>query len=199
MSVADGVVQNLRVHKRGSHLTLGEEVTRGFLKSIGAPEPLEVGTNASGRLQLAQWLARPEHPLTARVMVNRLWHWHFGEGLVRTPDNFGLLGEKPTHPELLDWLARRFIESGWSISAMHRLIMASAVYQQARGSRRESLSSLMDRVEKSESGPRPTLPATLSLAHFPTFSPDKEKNGLLTSTTAFDPENRLLRHFRAAV
>jgi hypothetical protein len=131
MSVSEGPAQNLRVHKRGGHLTLGDEVTRGFARSIGAPKPLAIGTNSSGRLQLAEWMTHPEHPLTARVMVNRLWHWHFGEGLVRTPDNFGLLGEKPTHPELLDWLARRFIASGWSIKAMHRLIMASAVYQQA--------------------------------------------------------------------
>jgi hypothetical protein len=137
MAVADGAVQNLRVHKRGSHLSLGDETMRGFLKSIGAPEPPVLGTNSSGRLQLAEWITRPDHPLTARVMINRIWHWHFGEGLVRTPDNFGALGEKPTHPELLDWLASRFVESGWSIKAMHRLIMNSAVYQQASSSRRE--------------------------------------------------------------
>jgi hypothetical protein len=71
----------------------------------------------------------PDHPLTGRVLVNRLWHWHFGAGLVRTTDNFGKLGEPPSHPELLDWLARRLIDSGWSVKEMHRTIMLSATYQ----------------------------------------------------------------------
>jgi hypothetical protein len=84
----------------------------------------------SGRLELARWLTRPENPLTARVMVNRIWRYHFGEGLVRTPNDFGIRGRPPTHPELLDHLATTFVKSGWSIKAMHRLIMASAVYQQ---------------------------------------------------------------------
>ena len=73
----------------------------------------------------------PKNPLAARVMVNRLWQHHFGEGLVRTPSNFGKLGERPTHPELLDWLAARFVESGWSLKQMHRLIVLSATYQQS--------------------------------------------------------------------
>ncbi|HXJ58745.1 MAG TPA: DUF1549 and DUF1553 domain-containing protein [Verrucomicrobiae bacterium] len=131
MAVADGVPQDLRVHKRGSHLTLGERTPRGFLPSIGAPTGVCPKTNSSGRLELADWMANAEHPLTARVMVNRIWHWHFGEGLVRSPDNFGRLGESPTHPQLLDWLATRFLDSGWSVKAMHRLILASATYQQA--------------------------------------------------------------------
>ena len=83
----------------------------------------------SGRLELAQWLVRADNPLTSRAMVNRIWQHHFGQGLVRTPDNFGKLGERPTHPELLDWLARRFVENGWSIKAMHRLILLSSTYQ----------------------------------------------------------------------
>jgi hypothetical protein len=85
--------------------------------------------DASGRLQLAQWLASENNPLTARVMVNRIWQWHFGQGLVRSPDNFRRLGERPTHPALLDWLARRFVESGWSIKAMHRLLILSSAHQ----------------------------------------------------------------------
>jgi hypothetical protein len=80
---------------------------------------------------LAEWLSRPDNPLTARVMVNRLWQHHFGAGIVRTPSNFGTLGERPTHPELLDWLASRFVEDGWSVKQMHRLIMLSAAYQQS--------------------------------------------------------------------
>jgi hypothetical protein len=83
----------------------------------------------SGRLELAQWLVRADHPLTGRVMVNRIWRWHFGQGLVRSTDNFGLLGERPDNPPLLDWLAQRFAANGWSIKAMHRLIMLSSTYQ----------------------------------------------------------------------
>ena len=82
-------------------------------------------------MQLAQWITRPEHPLTARVMVNRLWQHHFGEGIVRTPNNYGKLGVPPTHPELLDYLAMEFIRSGWSIKAMQRQIMLTAAYQQS--------------------------------------------------------------------
>jgi len=82
-------------------------------------------------MELARWIGSPSNPLTARVMVNRVWQHHFGEGIVRTPSNFGKLGEGPTHPELLDFLADRFVRSGWSIKALHRAIMLSATYQQA--------------------------------------------------------------------
>ena len=90
-------------------------------------EPFRQG---SGRLELARAIASPGNPLTARVMVNRIWQHHFGIGLVRTPSDFGLRAEKPSHPELLDWLARRFVADGWSVKAMHRLILSSAAYQQ---------------------------------------------------------------------
>ena len=86
-------------------------------------------TQGSGRKDLAEWLTKPSHMLTSRVMVNRIWQWHFGEGLVRTPNNFGTAGENPTHPELLDYLARRFVESGWSVKNIHRLILSSSTYQ----------------------------------------------------------------------
>ena len=98
-------------------------------KFLSSESELKVPDGASDRLELAQWLTRPEHPLTARVMVNRIWQHHFGKGIVATPSNFGLRGEEPTHPELLDFLAARFIESGWSIKAMHRLILLSKTYQ----------------------------------------------------------------------
>jgi hypothetical protein len=80
-------------------------------------------------LQFAQWLVQPDHPLTARVMVNRLWRWHFGRGLVRSVDNFGKLGERPTNQPLLDWLAVECVRSGWSMKAMHRLMMQSSAYR----------------------------------------------------------------------
>ena len=110
-------------------------------------------TEGSGRLQLADWLTRTDNPLTARVMVNRIWQHHFGEGLVRTPNDFGERGERPTHPELLDYLAARFVESGWSVKAMHRLIMLSSVYQQssrtdADGSARDPDNRLFGRMNR---------------------------------------------------
>ena len=124
-------VANTPIHIRGSHLTKAKEgVPRGFLEAFNnIVEQPQVPPDQSGRLQYAQWLTNPNHPLTARVMVNRIWMHHFGQGIVRSPSNFGLRGEPPTHPELLDYLALRFIEDGWSVKAMHRRIMLSATYQ----------------------------------------------------------------------
>jgi hypothetical protein len=118
------------IHVRGSSERLGEVVPRHFPAALGGSEQPRI-ERGSGRLELAQWLASSENRLTARVLVNRLWQHHFGEGIVRTPSNFGALGERPTHPDLLGMLARRLIESDWSIKAMHRLIMLSASYQQS--------------------------------------------------------------------
>ncbi|HWN95050.1 MAG TPA: DUF1549 and DUF1553 domain-containing protein [Methylomirabilota bacterium] len=120
---------NPRVFYRGRASRLGEEVPRQFLEVISGSErePFKQG---SGRLELARAIASTDNPLTARVMVNRIWQHHFGNGLVRTPSDFGLRAEEPSHPELLDWLAQRFIAEGWSVKSMHRLILSSAVYQQ---------------------------------------------------------------------
>ena len=119
-----------RIFIRGSASRLGDEVPRQFMSLISGADrkPFQEG---SGRLELARAIACDDNPLTARVMVNRIWQHHFGVGLVKTPSDFGLRAEKPSHPELLDWLARRFIAEGWSVKAMHRLIFSSAVYQQA--------------------------------------------------------------------
>ena len=130
MSVSEGSPQNLRIHLRGSHTTLGVEVPRRMPHVLAMGDESPIADDTSGRLRLAEWLTRPSHPLTARVLVNRVWQAHFGEGLVRSPDNFGRLGEKPTHPELLDWLAIRFVDDGWSIKSLHRLLLNSAVWQQ---------------------------------------------------------------------
>lgn len=130
LAVAEDKPVELPLHIRGSHLNLAKEpIPRGFIRvaSHGASNPIP--PDRSGRLELAQWLTSPDHPLTARVTVNRIWQAHFGEGLVRTPDNFGLRGEKPTHPELLDWLAGELIRSGWDLRHLHRLILHSAVWQ----------------------------------------------------------------------
>ncbi|HVE38281.1 MAG TPA: DUF1553 domain-containing protein, partial [Planctomycetota bacterium] len=104
-----------------------------FLTVLSVEKPtIEPGTSTSGRrLALARWLTRAEHPLAARVMVNRIWQQHFGRGLVATSNDYGRLGEKPSHPELLDWLSARFVKEGWSLKAMHRLIVASATYRRA--------------------------------------------------------------------
>ncbi len=128
---ATNVVRAFPVHIRGSHLTLGKAVSRGVPPVMTISAQPKFAEQQSGRLELARWLASAEHPLTARVMVNRIWRWHFGRGLVASTDNFGALGERPSHPELLDWLARQFIASGWSVKALHRLIMSSATYQMA--------------------------------------------------------------------
>ena len=128
--VVEGTPHDVRLQMRGEPDRPGEETPRGFIKALGGG-PLPPGTEGSGRLELAQWLTRSGNPLTARVMANRLWQYHFGRGLVTTPNDFGVRGKPPTHPELLDHLATRFIQSGWSIKAMHRLIMLSATYQQA--------------------------------------------------------------------
>ncbi|MCA9248462.1 MAG: PSD1 domain-containing protein [Planctomycetales bacterium] len=142
MGVHDGEAQNAALHIRGSHLTLGDLVPRGVPRSIGATfaagKPA-IGAQSSGRLELARWLTDPQNPLTVRVVVNRVWRWHFGRGLVETADNFGQLGSEPTHPELLDWLAADFIDSGWSLKKLHRRIMLSATYRMASAADRAVL------------------------------------------------------------
>lgn len=133
MAVAAAKPIDLPVHLRGSFLKLASTaVPRGTPKVFNAALPsVEVPPMENGRLQLAEWIASPKNPLTARVMVNRIWQHHFGAGLVRTSSNFGVRGELPSHPALLDWLASEFVESGWSIKRMHRLIMNSATYRQS--------------------------------------------------------------------
>ena len=131
MGVTEYPTQDVKVHLRGDYLTLGEEVPRGVPAIWTEGEKVAMPKKQSGRLELARWIASADNPLTARVIVNRLWRWHFGRGIVPTPDNFGGLGEKPTHPKLLDHLARKFVESGWSVKSMHRLMMNSATYRQS--------------------------------------------------------------------
>ena len=130
-------IQDVPIHIRGSYARLGAVVPRGlprFLSRIGTGEGAVPIAEGSGRRELAEWVASPRNPLTARVIVNRIWQWHMGEGLVRTPNNFGLLSQPPSHPELLDWLAAKFVEEGWSWKSLHRRIVLSATYRQ--GSRR---------------------------------------------------------------
>ncbi|MCA8985511.1 MAG: PSD1 domain-containing protein [Planctomycetaceae bacterium] len=126
-AVVEGETKNARFQKAGEPEQLGPEVPRRWLSIFGGTQvPEDAG---SGRRELSEWVAK--HPLTARVMVNRIWEWHFGQGLVRSSNDFGTQGEAPTHPELLDFLASRFVQSGYSVKAMHRLILHTDAFQRA--------------------------------------------------------------------
>jgi mono/diheme cytochrome c family protein len=135
---------NMRIHLRGNAENLGDEVPRRFLTVLASSEP-QPFTSGSGRLELAQAIASPTNPLTSRVIVNRVWAHHFGVGIVATPSNFGSLGQAPTHPELLDWLASRFVAEGWSLKRLHRRIMSSQAYQ--RNSSAERGTQIAEQVD----------------------------------------------------
>ncbi len=157
MAPHEGAIADAPILVRGSPSSPGTIVPRGFLRVIHTVDTPKPGAAGSGRRELADWLADAAHPLTARVIVNRVWLWHFGEGLVRSTDNFGLRGEKPSHPELLDWLAVWFMEHGWSLKKLHELICNSAVYAQA------SRSAIVERD-----------PENRLLSHFPRRRVDAE-------------------------
>ncbi len=124
-------IMDCRIHIRGETASLGDTVTRGFLQVISLPGVKPPAKTQSGRLELAQWLTHRENPLTARVMVNRVWQKLFGRALVTTSDDFGVNGAKPSHPELLDYLAVRFMEQGWSVKQLIREIVLSKAYQRS--------------------------------------------------------------------
>jgi hypothetical protein len=145
------------VLKRGAYDAPGEKVDAGVPEEVLGAWPEGAPRN---RLGLAQWLTRPGHPLAARVVVNRFWQQLFGQGLVKTSENFGLQGESPSHPELLDWLAREFIDSGWNVKGLLKQIVLSATYRQDSAAspelmRRDPENRLLGR------GPRFRLPAEL--------------------------------------
>ncbi len=151
---------DVKLHIRGSHQNLGAEVPRHFLQLIAGEKqpPIERG---SGRLELAGWVAAESNPLMARVMVNRIWKHHFGQGIVRSADNFGKLGDAPSDPALLDYLAAEFGERGWSVKQMHRLIVLSAAYRRAdfpvrrleAEAIRDSVLAVSGRLDKTLYGP----------------------------------------------
>ena len=136
---------------RGNPHAEADEVQPAFPSVLSPPAAIipEIpeGAKSSGRRKvLADWIASPANPLTARVMVNRIWQFHFGRGIVQSSSDFGFQGTPPTHPELLDWLAAKFVESGWSVKAMHSLIMSSATYQMS--SRPNEKAYAVDAVNK---------------------------------------------------
>ena len=128
--VEEKVIEDAKVHIRGSVNNLDDVAPRGFLQVATYGTPPAIPTGQSGRAELAQWIASPQNPLTARVYANRAWHWLFGSGIVRTVDNFGTTGEVPSHPELLDYLAVKFVEGGWSVKTLVRHIVLSRTYRQ---------------------------------------------------------------------
>jgi len=136
--VRDGEARPSHFYFRGDFRQPGPTLTAGIPRLLALASPLSTDqgpadATTQSRAALARWLTRPDNPLTARVIVNRLWQWHFGAGLSTTPSDFGAMGTAPTHPELLDWLARRFVADGWSFKKMHRLLVTSAAYQTASG------------------------------------------------------------------
>jgi hypothetical protein len=154
MGVSEGAPTDLKVHVRGSYLTLGKECPRGFPVVLAGDRQPRIPAATSGRLELARWMTQPEHPLTGRVFVNRVWRWHFGRGIVPSVDNFGKLGDSPTHPALLDWLAAVFVstpasgregmgerESGSKGEASTREASHSPTRQFSHSARRDGASS----------------------------------------------------------
>ena len=130
MGVTEDKIIDVAINIRGNPQKLGEVALRHVPPVVRGPQTPQFTPTESGRRELAQWMTDAKNPLTSRVLVNRVWRWHFGQGIVRSTDNFGLLGEKPTHPELLDWLSQRFVNSGWSIKKLHRLMLNSSTWQQ---------------------------------------------------------------------
>ena len=142
---------DLAVHIRGNRHTQGEVAERRTPSLFPANNSIRVDTLQSGRLELAKWIANNNNHLTARVIVNRIWQWHFGTGIVRSSDNFGRIGSLPTHPGLLDYLATIFLEDGWSIKKLHKRILLSRVYQQ------DSVAAKDDVAQALETDPENTL------------------------------------------
>ena len=134
-----GEIPPIRLLRKGNFANPGDIVEPGFLSVLGSTE-MPVGASTGGRRRaFAEWVTRPDHPLTARVMVNRLWQGHFGRGIVATPGDFGTQGASPTHPELLDWLATEFVAKGWSLKGLHRLMVTSATYRQSSSASARSI------------------------------------------------------------
>ena len=163
------LIRPSRIFRRGNPVNRGPEVTRHFVSVLAGPQPTPFATG-SGRLELAKAITDPANPLTTRVWVNRVWQHHFGVGLVRTASDFGIRAEPPSHPELLDWLATRFVADGWSTKRLHRLILLSNTYQQRS-----------DGLYRTDNQPGEVPRQTAS----PTSLPSK-------LASQIDPENRLL-------
>ncbi|MBX9626476.1 MAG: DUF1553 domain-containing protein, partial [Gemmataceae bacterium] len=196
-----------RVFRRGNPAAPGAGVPRRFLQVLSGPDRKPFATG-SGRLELAKAITDPANPLTARVMVNRVWMHHFGQGLVRTPSDFGTRAEPPTHPELLDWLTARFVADGWSLKKLHKLMMMSATYRQSSALRnmdfgvRNEEDDSRDRGRPGRSSTteeRPGRPRSQEPAGSPTQSGDRSSDpqSAIRNPQSTDPGNRLLWRMNA--
>ena len=166
---------------RGEYTQPEEEIAPAFLSVLAAQPSAAQQSAVSGRGALADWMASEKNPLTARVMVNRIWQHHFGRGLVATPSDFGTHGAKPTHPELLDWLASEFIARGWSVKQMHKLMMMSETYRQSSVLSAQCSVLSGDHQSDAPRGIKPLSTDALSTAHS-------------ARARAADPDNKLLWH-----
>ena len=177
MGIADReeIKNTLPIHIRGNHLNLGDHVPRA-VPAVFHEKEVSFPEKTSGRLELAKWMASAEHPLTPRVLVNRVWGWHFGTGLVSTTENFGVLGDSPSHPELLDWLSSWFVENGWSIKKLNRLIVLSETYQRSSHPTSPDIAS--------------TDPDNRLLSHFPIqrLSAEAIRDSILVVSNRLDSE-----------
>ena len=183
-AVSEGTPHNARLQLRGEPDRPGAEIQRGFIHALGNAEMPET-KSGSGRLELAQWLTRTDNPLTARVLVNRIWQFHFGHGLVRTPNDFGSRSQPPSHPELLDHLATSFMREGWRLKAMHRLILLSSTWQQANAS---SESAAIDAPSPSSNSVRRTAVNLDAFNFFPRrrLSAEEIRDSILFVSGALD-------------
>ena len=186
-------IADSHVHIRGEVKNLGEVVPRGFLRVCGNGDMSIRDPQGSGRLELADWLTDPDNPLVSRVFVNRVWMHLFGEGLVRTVDNFGSQGERPTHPELLDWLAVEFVRGGWHVKPLIRQLVNSVAYQ--RSSQYDAGAAAVDpenrllwRMHRRRIPAEAIRDAMLSAAgrldHQPRFEPMRGRGTLVSSNNA---------------
>jgi len=178
--VSEATPTNTKIHLRGDPKTLGDEVPRKFLDLFGG-DRLD-SDQASGRLELAQRLTDPRNPLVARVMANRVWLGHFGVGLVKTPNDFGSRGAPPSNPELLDFLAASLVQDGWSLKALHRVIVTSATYRQASGRQASGAATIADQAGAA------TEPGDLYRSFPPRrLSAEEIRDTLLVASGKWDP------------
>ena len=170
--MTEGELEQTCILTYGDPFALGEKVTPGVLSAIGVPPKTPVPDSIEGRrAAFAEWVAAAANPLTTRAIVNRAWLWHFGQPLAGNPNNFGSTGKKPTHPELLDWLAATFVEQGWSFKALHRVIMTSEAYRRS--------STHPDRKRLAEKDPAGTSYAAFAPRR---LSAEELRDAMLTAT-----------------
>ncbi len=190
LAIADGSAVNEHVFIRGNSKNLGEVVPRRFLEVFGGCEKA-APAQGSGRLELANQMVDPARtPILPRVLVNRVWQHHFGEGIVRSPDDFGVLGQAPTHPELLDYLAAEFVKEGWSLKKLHKMIVLSATYQQDSKLPRSALSTAIRGGDSRAMDPTSLDPDNKLLYKFPIRRLEAEaiRDALLAVSGRLDPK-----------